>query len=75
MTLDERYSRWRDWVGGPEDTMLEIAFVAGYNEATRAKKETKVVGYLDGRGRFFYVTDPWMEQNHFGMTECFVAVE
>lgn len=34
-----------------------------------------VVGYLDGRGRFFYADDPHMEVDHTGMREVFAAGE
>ncbi len=32
-----------------------------------------IVGYLDGRSRFFYADDPQMIQNNKGMRECYAA--
>lgn len=33
----------------------------------------QLVGYLDGRERFFYVDDPHMQIDHTGMRECYAA--
>ena len=43
--------------------------------AARVPDGCVVVGYLDGRGRFFYADDPHMEIDHTGMREVFAAGE
>jgi hypothetical protein len=43
--------------------------------AARIPAGCVVVGYLDGRDRFFYADDPHMEIDHTGMREVFTAGE
>ncbi len=62
----------RSWLMGPEE-LEHVLKVAGL--AALVPDGCVVVGYLDGRGRFFYADDPHMEIDHTGMREVFAAGE
>ena len=79
-----------DWAfGGKDDPRWGTAWVAMVNGLTAKDGPTfnlerlaarvpygcVVVGWLDGRGRFFYADDPMYKNNHKGMREVIAAGE
>ena len=63
--LESERDQWRHEFKAAykRETELEAQLAAIHKKIA----EAQVVGYLDGRGRFFYAEDPWMKEDHLGM--------